>query len=73
MHELSAEVDAFSLNDEFFVRKCYELHLEDSEKFDLDKFLWKKHIPPKVSFMFWENFHKSLPTRYMLSIGAINV
>ncbi|XP_026439714.1 uncharacterized protein LOC113338526 [Papaver somniferum] len=42
------------------------MQLENEEGWEFDRFLWKKNIPPKVSFMLWAIFHESLPTYNML-------
>lgn len=66
VHSLNGEEDQIDIMEGFTVKKCYDCQMEDDSVWDFEKFLWKKTIPPKVSFMLWANFHESLPTRSML-------
>ncbi|XP_026398504.1 uncharacterized protein LOC113294330 [Papaver somniferum] len=66
VHGLNEEEDTVEFLGGFSVKKCYELQVQDDPVGDFNKFLWKKRVPPKVSFMLWDYFHDSLPTLTML-------
>ncbi|XP_026400012.1 uncharacterized protein LOC113295894 [Papaver somniferum] len=65
VHSLNANEDTVDVLDGFTVKKCYEFQLDEAEDCDFVRFLWKKNIPHKVSFMLWGNFHDSLPSYSM--------
>ncbi|XP_026378924.1 uncharacterized protein LOC113273413 [Papaver somniferum] len=60
---------------DFPVKKCYYLQMEGEGENDasFEKFVWKKNIPPKVSFMLWACFHDSLSTLSMLQHRGVEI
>ncbi|XP_026452996.1 uncharacterized protein LOC113353687 [Papaver somniferum] len=73
VHSLNGGEDQIDILDGFTAKKCYDWQMEDDTVWDFERFLWKKNIPPKVSFMLWANFHDSLPTRSMLKHRRVQV
>ncbi|XP_026450737.1 uncharacterized protein LOC113350844 [Papaver somniferum] len=67
------EEDTVYVMDEYNVEKGYEIQLHDNTVFKFEKNLWRKDIPPKVSFMLWTNFHNSLPSLSMLSHRGVDI
>ncbi|XP_026400307.1 uncharacterized protein LOC113296196 [Papaver somniferum] len=72
-HGLNEEEDEVDIMGGFNVKKCYETLLQDGTNYDFNKFLWKKGIPPRGSFMIWAHFHNSLPTVTMLNHRGVHI
>ncbi|XP_026410891.1 uncharacterized protein LOC113306132 [Papaver somniferum] len=73
VHGLNEEEDTVEFFGGFTVKICYELQVQEEPVGDFSKFLWKKNVPPKGSFMVWVYFHHSLPTRTMLTHRGMEV
>ncbi|XP_026453969.1 uncharacterized protein LOC113355345 [Papaver somniferum] len=67
------DMDEITYEAEFSVKKIYEMQLEDAEILTFQKFLWKKQVPTKVSFLLWAYMHNSTPTLTMLSHRGVEV
>lgn len=59
--------------DNFSTKVCYEAMAGTMEDCSFSKFLWKKTVPPKVSFLLWAVFNNSLPTRDVLRHIRVDV
>ncbi|XP_026410545.1 uncharacterized protein LOC113305757 [Papaver somniferum] len=73
VHGLNEEEYVVEVMEDFSVKKCYELLVQDDTRWDFNRFLWKQGIPPKVSFMLWATFHDSLPTLSMLKHKGLDI
>ncbi|XP_026420601.1 uncharacterized protein LOC113316662 [Papaver somniferum] len=61
------------LEGDFSSKKLFELlNREDVER-EFTELLEIKHIPPKVSFLFWAGFDNSIPTRVMLEHRGVHI
>lgn len=65
--------DGMGIMENFNASRCYERLSGNLEECGFDKFLWKGNIPNKVSFIIWDTFHDSLPTRDMLQHRGVNI
>ncbi|XP_026452337.1 uncharacterized protein LOC113352776 [Papaver somniferum] len=74
VHSLNEEEDEVDILGGFSVKKCYEAQVQEVEEdYNFHKYLWRKNIPSKGSFMLWDNFHDSLPTRSMLHHRRVEI
>ncbi|XP_026408982.1 uncharacterized protein LOC113304133 [Papaver somniferum] len=71
--EFVDEEDGISYEDAFTVKRCYERQLETDGEHRFQKYLWKKQVPSKVSFLLWAYMHDSVPTLTMLQHRGNNV
>lgn len=74
VHILDEEEDEVDILGGFSVKKFYEAQVQEVEEHcNYHKYLWRKNIPSKVSFMLWANFHDSLPKRSMLHHRRVEI
>lgn len=71
--EFVDEEDGISYEGDFTVKRCYERQLETDGEHRFQKYLWKKQVPSKVSFLLWAYMHDSVPTLTMLQHRGNNV
>ncbi|XP_026379845.1 uncharacterized protein LOC113274637 [Papaver somniferum] len=73
VHGLNGNEDIVDFFVGFTVRKYYQVQVQEEPVGDFNNYLWKKNVPPKISYMLWAYFHDSLPTFAMLSHKRIEV
>ncbi|XP_026420598.1 uncharacterized protein LOC113316659 [Papaver somniferum] len=67
------DMDEITYEGEFSVKKVYEMQMADAEIPSFQKFLWRKQIPPKVSFLLRAYMHDSIPTLSELRHRGVEV
>ncbi|XP_026416531.1 uncharacterized protein LOC113311964 [Papaver somniferum] len=60
------EEDEMSIMENYNTQNCFEVLSGDLAQCSFVQHLWKSYVPHKVSFILWDTFHNSLPTRDML-------
>ncbi|XP_026410535.1 uncharacterized protein LOC113305744 [Papaver somniferum] len=65
--------DQVQIMDKFSTKTCYEVLVGNMEDCTFSKLLWMNSIPPKVTFMLWDAFNHSLPTRGMLHHRGVEI
>ncbi|XP_026430550.1 uncharacterized protein LOC113327589 [Papaver somniferum] len=71
--DFAEEMDEISFEGDFSVKKIYEMQLEEAGAYSFQKFLWKKQVLAKVSFLLWAYMHNSIPTLPMLRHRGVEV
>ncbi|XP_026384301.1 uncharacterized protein LOC113279867 [Papaver somniferum] len=67
------DMDEITYEGEFSVKKIYEKQMVDAEILRFQKFLWKKQVPTKVSFLLWAYMHNFIPTLSMLRHRGVEI
>ncbi|XP_026380060.1 uncharacterized protein LOC113274861 isoform X1 [Papaver somniferum] len=70
---LVEEDDKMEIMENFSTSNCYDKLIGDLDECGFNQFLWKSHIPNKVSFILWATFDDSLPTRDMLRHRGVDI